>query len=187
MIQPWKKHGEKVDYDCGFFRVLKQESSSPLTGKRHPFYVLSTRPWTNVVALTPEGQVVMVSQFRHGSQEVGLEIPGGAVDPKDASPLEAAKRELKEETGHEADEWMALGDIHPNPAILDNVCHLFLALGARKVSGLKLDEAEEVEVSLHPLKEVREKVRAGVVRHALVVAAFHLFDLYAERNPGKLP
>jgi 8-oxo-dGTP pyrophosphatase MutT (NUDIX family) len=129
----------------------------------------------------------MVSQFRHGSQEVSLEIPGGAVDPKDPSPLEAARRELREETGHEASEWVLLGEIHPNPAILDNSCHLFLALGARKVSELKLDEAEEVEVSFHPLAQVRELVREGKIRHALVVAAFHLLDLYAERNPGKLP
>jgi len=186
MIEPWKKRSEKVDYDCGFFQVNRQESSSPVTGKTHPFYVLSTRPWTNVVALTPEGRMVMVNQFRHGSQGMSLEIPGGAVDPKDPSPLEAARRELKEETGHEALEWVPLGEIHPNPAILDNSCHLFLALGARKVSDLKLDEAEEVEVSLHALAEVREMVRAGRIRHALVVAAFHLLDLYLEKNPGKI-
>jgi 8-oxo-dGTP pyrophosphatase MutT (NUDIX family) len=129
--------------------------------------------------------MVMVSQYRHGTGQVSLEIPGGAVDERDASPLDAAKRELREETGHEADEWFSLGTIHPNPAILDNACHLFLALGARKVGDLRLDEAEEVEVSLHPLGEVREMARVGKIRHALVVAAFHLLDLHLERNPGR--
>ena len=66
MIQPWKKHGQEVAYDCGFFQVHVHQSSSPLTGKKHPFYILSTRDWVNIVALTPEKKVLLVSQYRHG-------------------------------------------------------------------------------------------------------------------------
>ncbi len=183
MIEPWKKHGEKIDYDCGFFRVRVQESSSPLTGKKHPFYILSTRPWINVIALTEEGKVILVSQFRHGSQKVSLEIPGGAMDPADLSPLDAARRELLEETGHEAEDWRLLGEIEPNPAILDNQCHIFLAQKARKVSGLRLDEAEELEVSLHDLDQLPRLVREGRIRHALVLAAFHLWELFKKEHP----
>ena len=178
MIQPWKTHQEETAYDCGFFQVRVRQSSSPLTGKKHPFYVLSTHSWINVVAVTEDGRVPFVSQYRHGSGQISLEIPGGAVDRKDASPLEAAKRELLEETGYAADEWHSLGELHPNPAILDNTCYVFLARGARRVADLKLDEAEELEVSLRDLKDVPGMIRGGEIRHALVVAAFHLLDLF---------
>ena len=185
MIKNWKKHGQKTDYDCGFFQVQVHRSSSPVTGKKHPFYVLSTRDWVNVIALTPKQKVLMVSQFRHGSGKISLEIPGGAVDRRDSSPLAAGKRELLEETGYQASKWYSLGKIHPNPAILNNTCYLFLATGAKKVSPLKLDEAEELEVSLLPVKNIAELIRKGGVRHALVVAAFYLFDQFKRKHASK--
>jgi ADP-ribose pyrophosphatase len=186
VIQPWKKNRQKIDYDCGFFQVHVHQSSSPVTGKEHPFYVLSTHHWTNVIALTRDQKALMVTQYRHGSGEISLEIPGGAVDAKDSSPLEAARRELLEETGYQASQWYSLGQVRPNPAILDNKCHLFLAVGAEPASDLKLDEAEELEVSLHELKEIPELIRNGGIQHALVLAAFYLFDLFQKQNPGKV-
>jgi 8-oxo-dGTP pyrophosphatase MutT (NUDIX family) len=185
VIQPWEKKGETTDYDCGFFKIQVHRSASPLTGKEHPFYVLSTRDWINVIALTPEKKVLLVSQYRHGSEEVGLETPGGAVD-RGESPLAAAQRELLEETGHRSDQWTLLGQVQPNPAILDNLCHFYLALEARQVGGLDLDEAEELEVGWAGLEEVRRLISGGTIRHALVVAAFHYLDLYREQNPGKI-
>jgi ADP-ribose pyrophosphatase len=185
MIQPWKKHGQKIDYDCGFFQIQVHQSSSPATGKQHPFYILSTRDWINIIAVTEDQKVCFVSQYRHGSGEVGLETPGGALDPKDASPLEAAQRELLEETGHTAKEWHFLGKVQPNPAILDNHCHFFLALGAKRVSELNLDEAEELEVVNLPLGEVEKLIQEGKIQHALVVAAFHYLELFKKQNPGK--
>ncbi len=186
MIQPWKKNSEKTAYECGFFRINVQQSSSPLTGKSHPFYILSTRDWVNIIALTADRKVLLVSQYRHGSGEVSLEIPGGAVDSKGEAPLKAAQRELLEETGHEAGEWHLLGRVRPNPAILDNCCHLYLALGARKVADLSLDEAEELEVSLRDLSELESLVRDGKIQHALVVAAFYFLELFRKENPGKI-
>jgi len=90
---------------------------------------------------------------------------------------------LLEETGHEAKEWHSLGKIKPNPAILDNTCHIYLALGAKKVSNLNLDEAEELEVRLHDLPEVKKMIQQGQLQHALVIAAFELFDLFQKSNP----
>lgn len=181
MIQPWEKKKEWVDYDCGFFQVQVQRSASPMTGKEHPFYVLKTRDWINVVALTRDHKVLMVSQYRHGSGEISLEIPGGAVD-KNEPPLEAAKRELREETGYAAKEWHSLGSVRPNPAILSNTCHLYLALNAEPVGELDLDEAEELEVSLHPVEEIPRMIRDGRIQHALVVAAFYFYEVFKKRK-----
>jgi ADP-ribose pyrophosphatase len=185
MIQPWKKKGQKVDYDCGFFQVQVHRNESPITGKEYPFYVLSTRDWTNIVALTADKKILMVSQYRHGTDEVSLEIPGGAVDSRE-EPLKAAQRELREETGYESSQWHFLGKVRPNPAILNNSCYLYLALDAKLVAELNLDEAEELEVSLHDLQEVPGLIRDGQIQHSLVFAAFHLFDLFRKENPDKV-
>ncbi len=185
MIQPWKKEDQKIEYDCGFFQVIAHRSSSPLTGKEHPFYVLSTRDWINVIALTKEKKVVLVSQYRHGSEAISLETPGGAVD-KGEKPLEAAKRELREETGYEAAEWHLLGKVQPNPAILDNHCYFYLALDAQKTAELDLDEAEELEVGLQDLAQIPQFIQQGQLQHALVVAAFHFLELFKKENPGKV-
>jgi ADP-ribose pyrophosphatase len=181
VIKRWKKNKHQVDYDCGFFQVHVDRSSSPTTGKEYPFYILATRDWTNIIALTPGKKVLLVSQYRHGSGEVSLEIPGGAVDPKER-PLEAAQRELLEETGYKASRWHLLGKIRPNPAILNNHCHLYLALGAKPAGDLDLDEGEELEVSLRDLKEIPRMIRNGKIRHSLVIAAFHLFELFQKRK-----
>lgn len=180
MIQPWKKNKDWVDYDCGFFKVHVHQSASPTTGKEHPFFVLSTRDWINIVALTKDQKIVMVSQYRHGTSEVSLEIPGGAVDPGEP-PLEAAKRELREETGYESKQWHALGSMRPNPAILSNTCHLFLALDAERTAELDLDEAEELEVSLHDLDEIPRMIRDGQIQHSLVVGAFYFYEIFKKR------
>jgi ADP-ribose pyrophosphatase len=182
VIQPWEKKKQWMDYDCGFFQVHVQRSASPTTGKEHPFYVLTTRDWINVVALTRDRKVLMVSQYRHGSSEVSLEIPGGAAD-KDEPPLDAAKRELREETGYEAKEWRLLGRVRPNPAILSNTCHIYLALDAEPTAELDLDEAEELEVSLHPEEEIPKMIRDGRIQHALVVAAFYFYEIFKKGNP----
>ncbi len=185
MIKPWKKLGEKVAFDCDFFKIHTRESASPTTGKPHSFYVLSTRSWTNIIAITPDKKVLLVSQFRHGIGEISLETPGGAVDPSDGTPERTARRELLEETGHEAPEWHLLGVVRPNPAILDNSCYFYLALGAKQTASLKLDETEELELNLVDLKEIPGMIREGKIQHALVVAAFHFLDLYRQENPGK--
>jgi ADP-ribose pyrophosphatase len=183
MIQPWEQKNDHIAYDCGFFQVHVQQSASPVTGKEHPFYVLHTWDWVNVIALTDDGKIPMVYQYRHGSNDFSLEIPGGAVDKKDGDASAAARRELLEETGYEAREWHSLGKLKPNPAILNNTCHIYLALGAKKVSDLDLDEAEELEVRLHELPEVKQMIQKGGIQHALVIAAFELFDLFQKSNP----
>ena len=182
MIQPWKKNSDKVAYDCGFFQVHVQQSSSPVTGKEHPFYVLSTWDWVNIIAITDDGKIPMVYQYRHGSEDFSLEVPGGAVDRRDGDPLEGAKRELLEETGYKAREWVNLGKLRPNPAILNNFCHIYLALGAEKVAELDLDEAEELEVRLYTLTEIEDMIRQGKLQHALVIAAFQLLALHQKKG-----
>src|SRR4029077_13982607 len=129
--------------DYKVFSLRRDQIESPRTGSRHDFFVLEAGPWVNVVPITPDGEIVLIEQYRHGIEAVTLEIPGGMVDP-DESPMEAAGRELLEETGYQAAMLVALGKSHPNPAILNNVLYSYLAAGAKKIAEPKLEAGEDI-------------------------------------------
>jgi len=130
-----------------------------------------------VIALTDEDEVVLIRQFRHGTAEVTVEIPGGLVDPGEA-PQVAAARELLEETGFAGATPVHLGSVEPNPALQDNVCSTWLIRAARPVAQPRPDDMEQIEVVLLPRDEVDSWIDSGSIRHALVVAAFKLFELF---------
>jgi 8-oxo-dGTP pyrophosphatase MutT (NUDIX family) len=147
----------------------------------HPFYRLDADAWVNVVPLTDDGQVVLVRQFRHGSDSLTLEIPGGIIDPGE-SPEEAGVRELLEETGYRPREVRPAGSLNPNPALFGNRVHTFVARGCHKVAEVRNEGSEETHVELVPLDSLRRLVREGEIDHALVVAALYRFEL--EQDDG---
>ncbi|SHK87816.1 NUDIX hydrolase [Rhodothermus profundi] len=176
MPGPWKRLHREVLADYKVFRIWREQVQLPRARRPYDFYLLEAVDWVNVIPITPEGQIVFVRQYRYGTEAVSLEIPGGAVDPEDASPLEAARRELREETGYAAERFVYLGAVAPNPAILTNRCHTFLAENARPVGPQQLDDAEEIDVVLLSPSEIPERIRRGEIDHALVVAAFYLYE-----------
>jgi ADP-ribose pyrophosphatase len=139
--------------------------------KSGEFFSLDCPDWANVIAITPDRQVVLIEQFRFGIEEVTLEIPGGIIDPGE-SPAEACRRELLEETGYAGDEIRMIGRVSANPAIQNNFVHTGLILNARPAADVKLDHLEEIHLRLAPLEEVPRLIRSGAIHHAFVVAAF---------------
>src|SRR2546425_8681059 len=122
MIKPWKKISSKPVGDFRIFKLRSDIAVNPRTGKEHDFYVLDSVDWVNVIAVTPDEQLVMVEQFRHGSNTVELEIPGGMMDKDETDPVMTGVRELREETGYAGKKARVLGKVLANPAIMSNSC-----------------------------------------------------------------
>ncbi|MEO6995343.1 MAG: NUDIX hydrolase [Lacunisphaera sp.] len=138
------------------------------------FFVIDAPDWVNVIALTPDHQLVLVKQFRFGTNDFSTEIPGGVVE-KGEDFLAAGLRELQEETGYVGNSARFLGSVHPNPAIQNNRCHLVLVENARLESGPDWDPDEELEVILKPVDEVYALAYSGGITHALVLDGLLLF------------
>jgi ADP-ribose diphosphatase len=130
--------------------------------------------WCNVIALTPDREVVLVWQYRFGSEALSLEIPGGVIDPGEA-PAAAALRELLEETGYQADHAEPLLVVEPNPALQNNRCYTFVARDARRTAAARLDPMEEIETVLLPAGRLADLLDSGQVTHALVQGALEAF------------
>lgn len=173
----WEVLRSEIVYRCRLFALRRDQSRSVKSGRTSDFHVLETADWVNVIPLTADQHVVMVRQFRHGIRDLTLEVPAGLMDAADDSPAEAAVRELREETGYAADTLMPLGVVHPNPAILNNRCHMFVAREVRCAGAPCWDETEEIRVETVPLERIPKLIRDGEVANALTVVAFHLLGL----------
>lgn len=182
MVEDWKKTDSQQLADYRIFTVRQDTRLSPRTGHKHNFFVLDAGDWINVIPVTPKGKVVLIHQFRHGTGQVTLEIPGGMVDDEDGDPAVAARRELLEETGYAAGDIIHIGSVEPNPAFLNNQCHTYLALDAHWVQSPQFDGAEDIAVEEVDLAEVPELIRNGRITHALVVAAFYHLDNYRDKR-----
>jgi ADP-ribose pyrophosphatase len=152
------------------FRPRYDTLENPRTSQDMVRLVLETPDWVNVVALTRERRVVLVRQYRFGTSQVTLEIPGGVIDRGEAH-RDAAVRELREETGFTSSRWSYLGAVEPNPAFQTNLCHHWLAEDCERTHELELDHGEDIEIGTLSIAETRARVLSGEIRHALVITA----------------
>jgi ADP-ribose pyrophosphatase len=182
MPLPWALEGSERLMDCKVFGLHRKVFRSPRTGKPHDFFVLQGVDWVNTIAITSRDEIVFVEQFRQATGEPSIEIPGGMVDPIDRQPADAARRELLEETGYDAQAFLHLLTVRPNPAILNNCCHTYLALGATAQRPPKQDEGEDLTVRLIPAGSVPRLIAGGEIHHALVIAAFYAFERWRSGN-----
>lgn len=175
-MKRWKKVTSHNSFECSIFSIRSERRTSQTKGE-HEFFIIEPADWVNIIAITADRQVVLVRQFRHGIEEVTIEIPGGMIDPGE-EPLQAAIRELYEETGYTSESWNQIGVNHPNPAIQKNLCYTFLAENASLTGSQILDSTEEIEVFTAPLDQIPEMISSGRITHALVITAFYFLVQY---------
>ena len=178
VVRPWRKSGAVPIFEHPLFD-LERQSLLADNGDKREAVVLHPTDWINVIPLGDDGRMPLVLQWRFGTAEPSLEIPGGMVDEGEDHET-AARRELLEETGYEADDWLCLGTVDPNPAIQSNRCSTWLARGLVRVGAPEGDGQEEIEVVWADLESVPERIAAGEIRHSLVIAAFYLLSLHED-------
>ncbi len=182
MIKPWLKISSKPIGDFRIFTIRSDLKVSPRTGQEHDFFVIDSVNWVNVIALTAEDQLIMVEQYRHGSNTIELEIPGGMMDGSDASPVDCGQRELREETGYEGEGAQIIGQVYPNPAIMSNICFTVLVRNCRLRHPTVFDQGEDLLTRLVPVAGLSDLVIDGRIRHSLVAVALYHFQLGREKG-----
>jgi len=176
-IEKWDRATTEPLADYGVFKVVRYGMRDPAGAPRRPVHCFECPDWCNVIARTPNGEIVMIWQYRFGTDSMTLEVPGGVIDPAE-EPIAAARRELREESGYEADRFELLSVVEPNPALQGNRCYTFLAHGARLAGETAFDDLEECETVLVPERALGEVIDSGRITHALVVSAL---ETYARR------
>jgi ADP-ribose pyrophosphatase len=172
----WQRVESERVADCRVFQVRRDRSRDARDRTEHDFFCIEAPDWINIIPLTRHGEVVMIEQYRHGTNEVTLEIPGGMVD-EDERPNEAAPRELLEETGYSASDLLLLGRTRPNPALQNNWLYSFLARDASFQRAPVFDSTEHTAVRLVPLADVPALITDGIISHSLVIACFYLLAI----------
>jgi 8-oxo-dGTP pyrophosphatase MutT (NUDIX family) len=175
MIKDWPVISREQIGDFRLFSLNKKTVRSPRTGEIREVQALQFPDWVLILAFTQQEEIVMVRQYRHGTEQVCLELPGGLVDPGDDSPELSAQRELLEETGYQAGDVTLLGECCPQPAILTNKCLFFLAQNVVRVQAQNLDAGEDIEILKIPLREIPAKIRNEEIDHGMVLLAFFFF------------
>lgn len=173
----WKNVSSREVADCRVFRVREDTSERDGDKTRAAFYVVESPDWVNVAAVTTNGEMVLIEQFRHGTGSVILEVPGGMVDAGE-DQMEAAIRELREETGFTPGRMINIGRSHPNPAIQNNSIHHFLALECERTDAVSFDQHESIRTRLVPLREVEDLVHNGELAHSLAITALYYANRY---------
>ncbi len=170
-ISPWTTTASELLLEDRWIKLRADRLKTAAGLEIHPWYVLEYPDWCVAVALTPDDRLVLVRQWRHGGQNWSLELPGGVMDPEDADPVAAARRELREETGYDAPDWRYLYASHANPAIQTNRLHVVLGIGAVPVMEASPEPAEDIRVELIPINDVLAGIGGGMIGQAMHIGA----------------
>ena len=172
-LKPWQLLSRKllVESKSGLFKIF---SEACRTNRGHfvdEYFILDCPDWVHVVAYTPSGRYILVHQFRQGVRDFCWELPGGSLDHSKELPLEAAQRELLEETGFTSKDWVSCGTLYPNPALQNNRIHVFIAKNCSRSSDQSLDPCEEIEVAEMTRSELNSLIAQKDGLHALMLAS----------------
>lgn len=154
--------------------VRKDYVRQPSGCELEDFYVMEYPDWVNVIAITEDGKFIIEEQYRHGLQRVNFELCAGCIEEGE-EPLDAAKRELLEETGFGGGEWKEFMVSAPNPNSMSNICHTFLATGVTQVSEPHREKTEDIRVHLKTKEEVKGLLEEGKIIEGIMMAPLYKY------------
>jgi ADP-ribose pyrophosphatase len=178
-IPRWSSTSKKILAENPFFALEEHRREEEGTGRQGYFFIIDAPDWVNIIALTEEKEIVLIEQFRHGSERIELEIPSGIIEDGE-KPADAALRELLEETGYEKSdrsEFKKIGEVLPNPAFMRNKCYTYVLTHARLTGITDYDEFENIRVRLVPRSEVERLITTGEIKHSLIITALYWLKL----------
>jgi ADP-ribose pyrophosphatase len=178
-IPHWTTTTKKIVAESPFLKLEEHRKEESGTGRHGYFFIVHAPDWVNTIAITEQQEVVLIEQFRHGSDRIELEIPSGIID-EDENPADAAIRELLEESGYERtdkSEFKKIGEVIPNPAFIRNKCYTFLLTNVRLTGDTSFDENENIRVRLIPRREIERLITTGEIQHSLIITAFYWLQL----------
>lgn len=177
----WTVLSDSLYADCKIFNVYKRHCIHPLDKREGDFFVIKSPNWALALPLTVDNQIVMVRQYRFAVDDLCWEVPGGVLQSNE-SPIDAAMRELQEETGFIGEDPQLIGQSFPNPAIMNNQISFVLIKNCIEKFNTAWDQHEELEVKTFPIDTVWTMVKDGIIRHALVLNALFFLKNYLEKN-----
>ena len=181
-VAPWQVLESKYNYRDRWLALRSDTVRLPNGRVLDPYHVIEQPDWVTAVALTHDGKIVLVEEYRHGAQQTVVELPSGIHD-KPEEPLAAMQRELKEETGFASDEWHPIGSFFANAPRLNNRVHCFVALDARKIAEPALDDSEIIVSHEVPFAAFLDDLREGRrTFHGFQVGALWLLHAHARRS-----
>lgn len=181
MLENWKIKSQSQIFSSSPFNVIKKEYFKPHSQEIFDAFIVDTPNWANVIAINSKNQILMVKQFRFGTDKIELEIPGGCIN-KDEEAGEGIRRELKEETGYIAKRWTQIGVVDANPAIQQNKCYSFLAEEIVFTGQQQLDPDEIIEFEFVDLAEIDYLIQNGIITNTYIIAAFLWLKYYLEKR-----
>lgn len=177
MVPIWETISTKELSDLKIFKAELVTRRHSVLNKQSDFVVLNSRNWANVIPITKNGEILLIEQFRQGSNSITIEIPGGLVEDGE-DPQIAARRECIEETGYSSpNELVFLGVSQPNPAFLNNKCFTFAWFDLENNMKQKFDENEEIVVMPTRIEDVKQMIKEGKINHSIILTAFLFFFL----------
>lgn len=179
----WKVSSSAYAFVSRWLKVRKDKVILPSEVEIDDFYVVELADWVNVVAVTEEGEIIIEEQYRHGIGKVCKELPAGMVEERE-NPEEAARRELREETGYVGGVWVPYGECCPNASGMNNKCYSFLARGVRRVGNPELESSEDIRVHTYKIEEVKRLIENGSICESVMLVP--LWRYFHEMETRKL-
>lgn len=176
----WKRERFEEGPDLKLFKARFDFMNNPRNGKTEKMIILESVDSVNVIARTPEKEIIFVRQYRFGIGEETLELPGGLIDRGEEAEV-AGKRELEEETAYTGTQWISLGKIASNPVFMDSYIHHYFADGVQADGQQQLDDGEMVEVVKIPEDEVYQLFLEGAFHHPHAINALLRYFVYTQK------